>query len=146
MRTRVEHEAIWREKYAKWNIPVVGKPLHEQVKLWKEGDEAADKIIDEFLSKNLANKIAFREVEFMIDDGPFFPGNHPDFDKLPEGLACTMCPAFHGVVNKSDEELTVMCEWPEEVQRVSMRLDTKKDGGAVEQEGYCEHEYGISKI
>ena len=77
--------------------------------------------------------------------GSFFSGNHPDFNKLPESLACRACPAFYGVLSTGSEDLKVACEWPDGLKHVSMRLNKNEEGGAVLLSGECRHEFGILK-
>lgn len=144
--TRAEHEAHFKEIYTTWNHTVQGRPLHELVRLWQAEDQEACAIIDAFAGESETNYQMFRRVEGLIGDGSFFPGNHRDFKKLPQGLACTMCPAFHGIVKKEGGQLTVECEWPYQVQTVKMRLDPTREGGAVEIKGNCKSSFGISKL
>jgi hypothetical protein len=143
--TRSEFEAKWKEKYAKWNTVVEGKSLHDLVKLWQQGDEQAGQVISAFVDINNENYRTFRDVANMVNEGSSFPGNHRDFKKLPEGIACTMCPAFYGVAGIFTDTMTVRCEWPNGVQSVQMKVDATKDGGAVELKGNCRNSFGISK-
>ena len=115
--------AKYEEMYSKWDTPVEGKPLHEWVALWMQHDEKASEVIGSFSDISEENYRTTREVERMVGDGSFFPGNHKDFKKLPKGLACTTCPAFYGVTEKKGDKLSVMCEWPNEVLHVQMQTN-----------------------
>jgi len=145
MQTRAEHEAKWQEKYAKWNTPISGKPAHDQVKAWLDGDKNASEVIDTFTDVSHDNWMLVMKVQSMVEDSSYFPGNHRDFSKLPMGLACTMCSAFHGVARVDGERMIIKCEWPDGDQQVRMALDASKVGGAEELDGDCRYEFGITK-
>ncbi len=141
---RAEHEEKFKEIYSKWNLDVDGVPLHTLISKAQAGDEASTTKLDSFTGQSRENLKTYYEVSYKIGDGSFFPGNHRDFDQLPEGLACTMCPAFYGVVNSDPDNFEVRCEWPDRVQSVVMKLDKSKPGGALGKRGHCKTTFGIS--
>lgn len=142
--SREQHITRGRENIAAWKTHVGEYTLGKLVKLWHEGDKKATASVNKFADESDENHRLLRKVERLYGDGSFFPGNHRDFDKLPDELACTMCPAFHGVINKGDSEMTISCEWPDKVQEVRMKLENGAIGGAIEIKGNCRFGFGIS--
>ena len=141
---REEFEAMMQRKFDKWNTKFEGRPLNEIARAWISRDPVAALAVDTFTKISDGHARMFRDVLAMISDGPYFPGNHKDFPRLPRGLACTMCPAFYGIAEQDGDIMTVKCEWPNGVDRVKMKIDPEKRGGAFELEGYCRWSYPIS--
>lgn len=144
--TREQRVAEYKEKYKMFNTSVEGKPLHAWIEAWEEDGGEAAAVIDRFCDLGDDNCRLVREVESLVDQGSYFPGNHKDFHKLPGYLACTICPAFHGVVKREGSVMTVECEWPRGLQWVKMELNRRIEGGAKVLEGDCKAsgDYGIS--
>ena len=142
---RNEHETMQSLKISEWKTDVGGESLGQLVTKWYRGNKKAEEKILRLMSQGDEMYQLIRRVESLFSDGPFFPGNHKDFDRLPEGLACTMCNAFSGIVKMENGFATIKCEWPDKKVTTRMRLDSKLPGGAVDLNGNCGYRYGIAK-